>query len=758
MERLDVSLSTKSLIIRFMVFFAVGFSLTFAFFTFLELRVLNEWMFSYSRTFSNFVEYEVKRWSEQYFHNVLLYTALAKDIAWLSERELTAFKESNPEVLKVSIVEANAEEIFPYPYRIQAREGLLQVRFLVFDDASRALVKDRGVEAVIDPQLVLHRLGMDEVVEIVSQDGRPFAFGLRVNYQKLWEGFYSTGRLVFSLLVGIFAAFLVLFFDYRKRLDVERALRREYKHQSQALRMMNEFFRSALCSDCSSLGYSQILERAVEVIPHAQGGSILARQGNFLVFEATLGYPLDALRQLRFGVDRLEARPECAAILRGEPALVTDLKRLLEVCLDKEVHQSLLQNLRFERVKCSLSVAIGVEGKLQAVLILDNFEEEEAFSSAEIEMLKLFAGQVSALWTRRTFEERLSFQTRELGVKSRILTEMLSFMKALLDPGHRFNYADILRKAVELVPGAQRGSLLLKAGEVFVFRAAVGYDLEKLARVTLTGEELSREMTPEVKVVRNLDELNRSRLSKEKLELLAESGREGTIRATLSVPLVLEGEIVGFFNLDNLEDPEAFGPGEIEIAQLFAEQISVVLERLRLEEKLEEQKRLLEHLSCHDPLTDLLNKRAFQEMAGKVLALARREKKPAFVLYLDLRGFKEVNDRFGHEAGDAILQVIAERLQKSLRENDVLARVGGDEFIIVIYGGDRNSVAGIAERIASSVREPLVWEGNVLSVAANLGIAIYPEDADTLEELVRKADLAMYRAKRNGASFAFFSE
>lgn len=83
---------------------------------------------------------------------------------------------------------------------------------------------------------------------------------------------------------------------------------------------------------------------------------------------------------------------------------------------------------------------------------------------------------------------------------------------------------------------------------------------------------------------------------------------------------------------------------------------------------------------------------------------------------------------------------------------------GGDEFIIVIYGGDRNSVAGIAERIASSVREPLVWEGNVLSVAANLGIAIYPEDADTLEELVRKADLAMYRAKRNGASFAFFSE
>jgi len=750
-------LRVKFPLVRFALFCVLGFSLAFVLFSLFERRIASERLHTSAQTFANFVKHEAEHWSVEYFRDVLLYTALAKDIAWLSERKLTAFRESNPEVLEASVVEANAEELLPYGYRIQAREGLLRVHFLVFDAEGQDFVKDKVVEAVIDPQFVLHHLGMDGTVRIVPQGGKPFAFGLQVAYGGLERGLYGIWKWLVSLFAGAFFAFWSLFSSYRKELDIERKLREEYEREIRALRMMNEFLQAVLRPGYN-LSYAEILEKAVALIPHAQGGTVLGRRGDFLVFEAALGHPLEPLQTFRFELKKVEAHPECAVIVQGEPVVLADLKKLFALCLSDETERALLDKLRFERVKCVLSVAIKVSGELRAVLSVDNLEREEAFSPSEVELLRLFAGQVGALWERQSFEERLSLQAQELDRKSRILAEMLNFMKALLDPDHRFDYAHILRKAVELVPGAQRGSLLLKEGKVFVFRAAVGYDLEKLARVALTEEELSREMTPEAKVIRNLDELNRSRLSKEKLELLAESGREGTIRATLSVPLVLEGEIVGFFNLDNLEDPEAFGPEEIEIAQLFAEQISVVLERLRLEEKLEEQSRFLEYLSCHDPLTDLLNKRAFQEMAGKVLALARREKKPAFVLYLDLQGFKEVNDRFGHEAGDAILQAIAERLQKSLRENDVLARVGGDEFIIVIYGGDRNSVAGIAERIASSVREPLVWEGNVLSVAANLGIAAYPEDADTLEELVRKADLAMYRAKRNGTSFAFFSE
>ncbi|MCD6155822.1 MAG: diguanylate cyclase [Candidatus Atribacteria bacterium] len=414
--------------------------------------------------------------------------------------------------------------------------------------------------------------------------------------------------------------------------------------------------------------------------------------------------------------------------------------------------------MRLERAKSSLSVAISAEGELQAVLALFNFEKQGAFSVREIEIARLFAGQLSALWSRKIFEERLVLQAQELGRKNEILSEMLSFMKTLLDPDHKFDYAAILNKAVELVPGAQKGSLLLREGGVFVFKAAVGYDLEKLAQVSLSEEELPRKVSEEIKIIKNLDELNRSRLSEEKLKIWFESGRKRPVKVALSMPLVVEGEVIGFFNLYNLEDPNAFGSKEVEIAQLFGEQVNLILERLQLEEKLREQSKNMEYLSCHDPLTNLLNRRAFQEMAQKTLALAHREGKSVFVLYLDLQNFKKFNDRFGHEAGDAVLKVVAERLRRSLRKNDLLARIGGDEFVVVLYGGSRDSVTEIVKRIIASLEEPFEWKGNSLRVSANVGIASYPEDGKSLEELIRKADFAMYKAKKEGLYFAFLED
>lgn len=752
-------MQVKSLVMRFVGFFALGFFIAFSLFALIELRIANERMLSYSRAFSDFVEYRVQRFSERYFQDVLLYTALTEDIAWLAEKQLSRFKEANPLVIEASVVEADAEKQFPERYRIWADGEVLQARFLVFGEEARDFVKDKLVEVTIDPQVVLRHLNMDEVVEIVSRDGRPFAYDLRANFRGLEKGFYGAEKFFFSAVAGFLIVFLALFWNYRGRLDVERELRGECEEQSRVLRVMNEFFQSTLRPGYElKLDYSEILKKAVEVVPRAQGGNILVRRGDFLVLEASLGYPLDKLKQISFDISRLRALPDCAAILQGEPVLLTDLRKLLEACLEEDVYRSLVQDLRLEIVKCFFSMAISVEGELQAVLTLFNFEEQEAFSAREIEIARLFAGQLSALWSRKVFEERLVLQAQELDRKSKILSEMLSFMKALLDPDHKFDYAAILSKAVELVPGAQKGSLLLREGEIFVFKAVVGYELERITRVSFTEEELSREVTEEIKIVRNLGELNRSRLSREKLEILSESGRKETIKATLSIPLVVEGKIMGFFNLDNLEDPEAFGPEEVEIAQLFAEQVNIILERLQLEEKLKEQSKRLEYLSYHDPLTGLLNRRAFQEMAQKTLALAHREGKPVFVLYLDLQGFKEVNDRFGHEAGDAVLKVVAERLQKSLRKNDILARIGGDEFVAVLYGGSHDSVVEIVKRIIASLGEPFEWKGSSLTVSANAGIASYPEDGKSLEELLRKADFAMYKAKREGFPFAFLED
>ncbi|MCD6155823.1 MAG: hypothetical protein J7J32_02095 [Candidatus Atribacteria bacterium] len=334
----------KSLVVRLIGFFALGFFIAFSLFALIEPRIANERMLSYSRAFSDFVEYRAQRFSERYFQDVLLYTALAKDIAWLTEEQLSRFKETYPLlIIEASVVEADAEMQFPERYRIEADGEILRARFLVFDEEARDFVKDKLVEVTIDPQVVLHYLNMHEVVEIVSRDGKPFAYGLRANFRGLEKGFYDMGKFFLSTVAGFLMVFLVLFWGYRERLNVEQELRKNYEEQSRVLRAMNDFFQSALRPGYDlELDYSEILKKAVEIVPCAQGGGILVRQGDFLVLEANLISPVDELGQVSLDINRLRALPDGAAILQGEPVLLTDLMKLLEACLEEGVYQFLL--------------------------------------------------------------------------------------------------------------------------------------------------------------------------------------------------------------------------------------------------------------------------------------------------------------------------------------------------------------------------------------------------------------------------------
>jgi diguanylate cyclase (GGDEF)-like protein/PAS domain S-box-containing protein len=157
----------------------------------------------------------------------------------------------------------------------------------------------------------------------------------------------------------------------------------------------------------------------------------------------------------------------------------------------------------------------------------------------------------------------------------------------------------------------------------------------------------------------------------------------------------------------------------------------------------------LEHLASHDPLTGLPNRHRLQWELRRALAHAEKSGDHFALLYLDLDGFKETNDRGGHEAGDRVLREVAQRLQDSIRQGDLVARMGGDEFVILLPGcHDANAANKVATVLRSRLRASYIVADSVVHLGASVGIACYPVDGKDPETLLAQADRSMYAAKR----------
>lgn len=166
----------------------------------------------------------------------------------------------------------------------------------------------------------------------------------------------------------------------------------------------------------------------------------------------------------------------------------------------------------------------------------------------------------------------------------------------------------------------------------------------------------------------------------------------------------------------------------------------------------------LEYQALHDSLTDLPNRTLFTDRLAQAILTAQREHRRLAVLILDLNRFKEVNDTLGHPLGDALLQQLGPRLAAQLRESDTLARLGGDEFAVVLPTADDEQGAALAaSRILQALREPFTVDGRKLSVGGSIGVALAPDDGLDPVSLLRRADTAMYAAKRAGTGFAIYS-
>lgn len=164
-------------------------------------------------------------------------------------------------------------------------------------------------------------------------------------------------------------------------------------------------------------------------------------------------------------------------------------------------------------------------------------------------------------------------------------------------------------------------------------------------------------------------------------------------------------------------------------------------------------------LAQHDALTRLPNRTLLRERLVRAIPHAQRNGKKLAVVFLDLDDFKKVNDSFGHAAGDHMLKTVAKRLTDCLRAEDTVARLAGDEFILVLEEIDNAAdVAAVVRKVVASLRQPMTFEGREMRVSTSVGISLFPEDGATPDELIKNADLAMYASKDKGRdTFHFFS-
>lgn len=196
-----------------------------------------------------------------------------------------------------------------------------------------------------------------------------------------------------------------------------------------------------------------------------------------------------------------------------------------------------------------------------------------------------------------------------------------------------------------------------------------------------------------------------------------------------------------------------FSRDDIDFLQAIANVLAVAIQRAEAEAQ-------LSHLATHDALTGLPNRVLLRDRLHLALAQARRDRQQVALLFLDLDGFKTVNDTLGHQAGDELLQVVAERIRACLlRASDTVARLGGDEFMLILPAvASPQCAAQVAATLLTTLAQPLAIRGQALFTSVSIGISLFPADATEPDELIRLADTAMYRAKERGRNnYQFFT-
>lgn len=222
-----------------------------------------------------------------------------------------------------------------------------------------------------------------------------------------------------------------------------------------------------------------------------------------------------------------------------------------------------------------------------------------------------------------------------------------------------------------------------------------------------------------------------------------------TAGSWLGVPLKSPKGIIGALIVQSDAKNARHTENDRELLEFISIQVAAAIERKQMIER-------LQHMALYDQLTQLPNRELLLDRIQQALSSARRNHRQFALFYLDLDKFKQVNDHYGHHSGDALLQQTAQRILHCVRESDTVARMGGDEFVILLENIESTEIAiNIAEKIRQLLSQPFDLAGQRMDVLPSIGIALFPQHGDNEKQLLRCADEAMYSAKKNGGNAAY---
>lgn len=234
-----------------------------------------------------------------------------------------------------------------------------------------------------------------------------------------------------------------------------------------------------------------------------------------------------------------------------------------------------------------------------------------------------------------------------------------------------------------------------------------------------------------------------NKLDKEAVSTRGTLLRSMGIHSCFGFPIVCEKEVLGVC-LCYGAHIKAFDVPFLIIFEIIGEQIGAFFKHRRMEEE-------LLNLAQHDKLTGLVNKLYTENALIAMINQAKKNQTMVAILYFDLDQFKRINDSLGHHKGDLLLQEIARRVQKSIRDGDLIARFGGDEFAVILSGiTNKEQIDVVAKKILNMVEQPFIFDKKDYYITASMGISLYPNDGDNIEILFKAADLSMYRVKKSG--------
>lgn len=464
---------------------------------------------------------------------------------------------------------------------------------------------------------------------------------------------------------------------------------------------------------------AKILEELKNIVPHDSASVLLLREDDHLEIVGGSGWehPEDVIG-IRFPVPG--SNPNSVVIQKARPHLLNNAP---------EAYPS-FREAPHSHIKSWLGVPLSQSGKVIGMLAIDS-NNPGNFTEDHVHIAVSFADHVAI-----AIENALLFDILNQAVNRRSVLYRASQEVIRAGADLERIYVSIHDAACELMSCEAFVITLLDEEEKFINGA---YLIDRGGRSEQINIPLGEGMSGKV-IETGLPVLVQ--------DLMGESNFQGEhfghaddVRSLVAVPFSIGDKVIGMLSAQSYK-PAQYGPEELELLELLAAQAGVAIENARLLAK-------MEHMANTDGLTGLRNRRAYDQILEDELTRARRYGYPLSLVIMDIDDFKQFNDRYGHSKGDEHLAEISRLTRSSVRDQDVVARVGGEEFGVILPHTSREGAKEFAERIRRSIEEAFKDKFDV-GKTVSLGVAEYPLDASTLQDLYEAADQAMFAVKNSG--------